>query len=123
VTVIAAPVLAYFQRLAVPHPIVFGWLLYAVRCLQGSMTRAARHHQRKDVAMSVAFAVALGGSGWLRARYPANKPVVEPVFLVFVLGIMLGSVPVGTPNESFVVFLCPPACSAIKSIAEGDQDT
>ena len=132
VTVVLAPVLAYFQLPVVSDSIVLGWLVYTlvVAAARFVLTRCywRAAENRANSRWSAAFAIGVGtaAAGWGAAGillFPEAR-LLNQVFLVFVLGgMMLGGASLLAPRaESFIVFLLPTGLlPAIRLLAEGDQ--
>ena len=134
VTVIAAPVLGYFQSLVVQRRIVFGWLLYMLLVSAARFIFARRYwltspSYAQSTEWGVAFAVGAGlaGAGWGAAGillYPEAQ-LMNQVFLVFVLGgMMLGGASLLAPRlEAFLAFLIPAGMlPAIRLVSESDKE-
>jgi hypothetical protein len=64
VTVIAALVLAYFQRLAIPDPIVLGWLLYTLVVAAARLELNWRYRRPRQRTRPAADGVWLCRGSW-----------------------------------------------------------
>jgi PAS domain S-box-containing protein len=132
VTVVVAPILAYFEgRIARPN--ILGWLLYMVAVAAARLT-LARHYRRSSAfsmdtrKWGAAFAVGAGlaGLGWGAGTvllYP-KADSANQVILAFVLGgMMLGAASSLAPlPEAFLAFMIPTGFSmAARFLFEGDK--
>ena len=117
VTVIAVPILGYFQSLAVRPRIAVGWSLYMLIVARpihfDSQITWAQLARLRTCQWLTVFAVGAGlaGSGWGAAGillYPEAK-LMSQVFLVLVLGGMMlgGRTAIGGAAEAFLAFLIP----------------
>jgi signal transduction histidine kinase/ActR/RegA family two-component response regulator len=134
VTIVAAPVLAYFQSSVIHYPIVLGWLMYML-LVAGVRFIISRRYWRASLSSTptsewlVAFAVGAGlaGVGWGSAGillYP-KADLMHQVLLVFVLGgIMLGGAStLAARPEAFMAFLIPTGIlPTVRLISEGDKE-
>ena len=134
VTLIAAPVLGYFQWGAIPHPVVLGWVLFTLLVSAGRFVLARRYWRTspgepESGRWCAAFAVGAGmaGAGWGAAAFllcPEAR-IIRQVFLVFVLGgMMLGGASLLAPRpEAFLAFLLPTGLlPAVRFLSEGDEE-
>ena len=134
VTIIAAPVLAYFQWGVVRHPIVSGWLVYmllvsAARFIlvRGYWRMSPNGTQTHRWSAAFAVGAGLAAAGWGGAGillYPEAR-LMNQVLLVFVLGgMMLGGASLLAPRlEAFLAFLLPTGLlPAIRLLSERDDE-
>lgn len=134
VTLLAGPVLAYFQTFVVNYLVALGWLAYMLLVSATRFLLVRRYwHSPTDCARvqgwGTLFAVSAGlaGAGWGAAGvvlYP-KEDLTNQLFLIFVIGgMMLGgaSLLAGRP-EAFQAFLIPSGIlPAIRLVAEGDKE-
>ena len=118
VTIIAAPILAYFLSSVIEHRITVAWLLYMLLITSARFLLSQRYwrnaiYYTNASKWSALFAIGAGlaGVGWGAAGillYP-NADVMRQTFLVFVLGgMMLGGAPLlAARPEAFLAFLIP----------------
>ena len=133
ITVFAATILAYLEWRAVPKRVVVGWWLYMllVSAGRGALAlgyRRAAPGDREGGQWRAWFTAGAGlaGTGWGVAGvllYP-DAPLVNQIFLIFVLGgMMLGAASVLAPRpEAFLLFLLPAGLApAVRLLVHGDQ--
>jgi PAS domain S-box-containing protein len=132
VTVVVAPLLAYFEgRIARPNILL--WLLYMVAVAAARLTLARRYRRSSAISTEArrwgaAFAVGAGlaGLGWGAGTvllYP-RADSANQVILAFVLGgMMLGAAFSLAPlPEAFLAFMIPTGFSmAARFLFEGDK--
>lgn len=134
VTIVAAPVLAYFESRVVENSIVLVWLLYMLFVSGARFVLARRYsdatpkrtHTNRWAALFAAGA-GLAGTGWGCAGILlyAETHLINQVFLIFVIGgMMLGGASLLAPRrEAFLAFLIPAGIlPAIRLMYEGDQE-
>jgi signal transduction histidine kinase/ActR/RegA family two-component response regulator len=133
VTIIAAPILAYFQSAVIEHRIAVAWLFYML-VITSARFALSQHwrdaiHDADVSKWSVFFAIGAGlaGTGWGAAGillYP-NADVMRQTFLVFVLGGMMlgGASLLAARPEAFLAFLLPTGIlPSVRFISESDKE-
>jgi signal transduction histidine kinase/CheY-like chemotaxis protein len=134
VTIVATPVLAYFQWGVVQHQVVLGWLLYMLLVSVARFILTRRYWRispsgteisRWSVAFAVGAGMAAAGWGGAGILLYAEAQLMNQVFLVFVLGgMMLGGASLLAPrSEAFLAFLLPTGLlPAIRLLSERDEE-
>jgi signal transduction histidine kinase/ActR/RegA family two-component response regulator len=132
VTFIAAPIVYYCQRRAVPPPLLLGWLLCMLVVAVARLILVRRFWAISPTdaisRWSYAFAAGAGvaGVGWGAAAFLPNSDalLLNQLFVVFVLGGMMlgGASLLAARPEAFVAFLVPTGLlPAVRFLATGDQ--
>ena len=134
VTALAVPVLAYIQWRVVRHPLVLSWLSYMLVIAAARAVLVRRYWRASPDDGTIgpwgtAFTVGAGmaAAGWGAAGvllYP-EAPLINQVFLVFVLGGMMlgGASLLASRAEAFLAFLLPTGLlPAVRLLSDGDQE-
>ena len=134
VTVLAAPILAYFQKSVVQYPIILGWLAYMLLVSVARFLLVRRYWRSTvngtrvpDWGALFALSAGLAGAGWGAAGIVlySKENLTNQVFLTFVIGgMMLGAASLlAARPEAFHAFLVPSGMiPAISLITEGDKE-
>jgi len=133
VTLVAVPLLSYFEWQSFPHHRVLAWMLYMLGILAGRLALNRRHRrvpgEYTTVFWSRAFSVGAGlaGIGWglAGAVFHPEAPVVSQVFPIFLIGGMMlgGASLLASRPEAFAAFLFPAGIiPAVHLVLEGKQE-